>query len=134
MCARNYGEIGSSNIQGKANKSDLTIARRRPVRQGRAGVADLATAQRTRMARGPSTLPYEEDARADVDMNVVGTGSGRLIEVQGTGEGATFSADELTELTSLALDGIATLTALQREAVESAGVKWPLLGTLGNGD
>jgi len=79
-------------------------------------------------------LPYEEDARADVDMNVVGTGSGRLIEVQGTGEGATFSADELTELTSLALDGIATLTALQREAVESAGVKWPLLGTLGNGD
>ena len=79
-------------------------------------------------------LPYEEDARADVDMNVVGTGSGQLIEVQGTGEGATFSADELTELTSLALGGIATLTALQKEAVLSAGLEWPLVGALGERD
>ena len=62
-------------------------------------------------------LPYEEDARADVDMNVVATGAGRFIEVQGTGEGATFSADELRSLTELALRGIAQLREIQREAL-----------------
>ena len=66
-------------------------------------------------------LPYEEDSRADVDMNVVATGSGRLAEVQGTGEGATFSRDELERMTSLALSGIAELTRLQRAALEAAG-------------
>ncbi len=66
-------------------------------------------------------LPYEEDARAEVDMNVVATGSGRLAEVQGTGEGATFSRDELERMTSLALAGIAELTRLQRAALEAAG-------------
>jgi ribonuclease PH len=67
-------------------------------------------------------LPYEEDARAEVDMNVVATGSGRLAEVQGTGEGATFSRDQLEHMTSLALAGIAELTRLQRAALEAAGV------------
>jgi ribonuclease PH len=67
-------------------------------------------------------LPYEEDARAVVDMNVVATGSGRLAEVQGTGEGATFSRDQLEHMTSLALAGIAELTRLQRAALEAAGV------------
>ena len=62
-------------------------------------------------------LPYEEDARAEVDMNVVATGAGRFIEVQGTGEGATFSADELRSLTELALRGIAQLGEIQREAL-----------------
>jgi len=59
-------------------------------------------------------LPYEEDARAEVDMNVVATGSGRFIEVQGTGEGATFSAAELGALTELALRGIEELVSRQR--------------------
>ncbi len=68
-------------------------------------------------------LPYEEDSRADVDMNVVATGSGRLAEVQGTGEGATFSRDELERMTSLALAGIAELTRLQQAALEAAGVR-----------
>ena len=62
-------------------------------------------------------LPYEEDARAEVDMNVVATGSGRFIEVQGTGEGGTFSTEQLAALTDLALDGIAQLTQLQRQAL-----------------
>jgi ribonuclease PH len=66
-------------------------------------------------------LPYEEDSRAEVDMNVVATGSGRLAEVQGTGEGATFSRDELERMTGLALAGIAELTRLQRAALEAAG-------------
>jgi len=67
-------------------------------------------------------LPYEEDSRAEVDMNIVATGSGKLAEVQGTGEGATFSRDELERMTSLALAGIAELTRLQRAALEAAGV------------
>jgi ribonuclease PH len=65
-------------------------------------------------------LPYEEDSRADVDMNVVGTGSGQLIEVQGTGEGATFSEAQLHELTATALVGIRDLTEIQSQAIESA--------------
>ncbi|HEU4427574.1 MAG TPA: ribonuclease PH [Myxococcota bacterium] len=66
-------------------------------------------------------LPYEEDSRAEVDMNVVATGSGRLAEVQGTAEGGTFSRDELEQMTSLALAGIAELTRLQQAALVAAG-------------
>ncbi len=65
-------------------------------------------------------LPYEEDARADVDMNVVATGEGRFIEVQGTGEGATFSAEELRALTDLALRGIEELGRIQQAALQAA--------------
>ncbi len=65
-------------------------------------------------------LPYEEDVRAEVDMNVVGTGSGHLIEVQGTGEGATFSEKQLHELTALALQGIAELSTVQTRAIDAA--------------
>jgi ribonuclease PH len=66
-------------------------------------------------------LPYEEDSRAEVDMNVVATGRGRFVEVQGTGEGGTFSADDLKSLTDVALAGIRELTRLQREALDGAG-------------
>ncbi len=62
-------------------------------------------------------LPYEEDSRAEVDMNVVATGSGRFVEIQGTGEECTFSREELEELTTLALEGIAELTKLQQQAL-----------------
>jgi len=68
-------------------------------------------------------LPYEEDVRAEVDMNVVATGSGRFVEIQGTGEECTFSRQELDELTSLALEGIAELTKLQEQAVAEAGLE-----------
>jgi ribonuclease PH len=66
-------------------------------------------------------LPYEEDARAAVDMNVIATGSGRLAEIQGTGEGTTFSRAELDALTDLALRGIAQLTGIQRDALRGVG-------------
>jgi len=59
-------------------------------------------------------LDYREDSSAQVDMNVVATGEGRLIEVQGTGEGATFSVAELHALTDLAFRGIAELAKIQR--------------------
>ena len=63
-------------------------------------------------------LPYAEDARAEVDMNVVMTGSGRLVEVQGTGEAGTFDRDELNRMLDLAGQGIAELIAAQKRALE----------------
>ncbi len=62
-------------------------------------------------------LPYEEDVRAGVDMNVVMTGEGEFIEVQGTAEGAAFSRSELDALLGLAEGGIATIADLQRQTV-----------------
>jgi ribonuclease PH len=58
-------------------------------------------------------LPYEEDSRAEVDMNVVMTSSGRFIEVQGTAEGMPFTKGELDEMLGLAEHGIAQLLELQ---------------------
>ena len=58
-------------------------------------------------------LPYEEDSRAEVDMNVVMTSSGRFIEVQGTAEGMPFSKGELDEMLGLAEHGIAQLLELE---------------------
>ena len=66
-------------------------------------------------------LPYEEDSRAEVDMNVVATGSGRFVEVQGTGEDGTFDRSELDRLLDLALGGISSIAERQRQAVEAAG-------------
>lgn len=67
-------------------------------------------------------LPYEEDVRAEVDMNVVATGGGDLVEVQGTAEGRPFSRKRLDELVDLALAGCSELCALQQAALEEAGV------------
>ena len=65
-------------------------------------------------------LPYEEDKDADVDANIVMTGSGKFVEVQASGEEAVFGEDELAELISLARGGIAEITALQNEAISSS--------------
>jgi ribonuclease PH len=62
-------------------------------------------------------LAYEEDSRADVDMNVVKTADGRFIEVQGTAETQPFARAELDELLALADKGIAALVGVQREIV-----------------
>ncbi|UPK76292.1 ribonuclease PH [Nocardioidaceae bacterium SCSIO 66511] len=62
-------------------------------------------------------LPYEEDVRADTDMNVVMTGDGAFVEVQGTAEEAPFDRAELDALLSLAEKGCADLTAIQRDAL-----------------
>ena len=62
-------------------------------------------------------LCYEEDHRADVDMNVVMTESGKLVEVQGTAEGFAFSRSELNELLDLAEHGLQQIFKLQREAL-----------------
>jgi ribonuclease PH len=62
-------------------------------------------------------LAYDEDSRADVDMNVVKTGDGRFIEVQGTAEGPPFERRALDELLQLADQGIRELVDLQRSIV-----------------
>jgi len=62
-------------------------------------------------------LPYEEDSRAEVDMNVVATDAGTLVEVQGTGEGATFPRATLDKLLDMAEIGTDKLFEAQREAL-----------------
>jgi ribonuclease PH len=63
-------------------------------------------------------LAYDEDSRAEADMNVVMDGSGRFIEVQATGEQRPFSRDELNALLDLAQSGIAQLIAYQNSCFE----------------
>ena len=62
-------------------------------------------------------LDYPEDSGCDSDVNMVMTGSGKIIEIQGTAEGAPFSFDELNTLMQLAAKGIAELSELQRQAL-----------------
>jgi ribonuclease PH len=62
-------------------------------------------------------LPYVEDSRAEVDMNVVMTSEGRFVEVQGTAEGLAFSRGELEEMLDLADKGIAEILDLQAEMI-----------------
>jgi ribonuclease PH len=62
-------------------------------------------------------LAYIEDAGAEVDMNVVMTGAGGLVEVQGTAEGAPFSREELDVMLALAESGISRLLVAQSEVV-----------------
>lgn len=64
-------------------------------------------------------LPYTEDVRAETDMNVVVTGSGKFVEVQGTAEGAPFDREELNSLLDLALEGTAALAQIQRGALKN---------------
>jgi ribonuclease PH len=64
-------------------------------------------------------LPYEEDSRAQVDLNIVATGDGRLVEVQGTAEGDPFSRKELDMLMDYGLAGCAQLAEIQRLSLES---------------
>jgi ribonuclease PH len=65
-------------------------------------------------------LKYDEDSRAEVDMNIVCTGDGRFIEVQGTAEGAPFTREQMDQMLALASLGIERLILIQRTAVEAA--------------
>ena len=62
-------------------------------------------------------LEYEEDSKADVDMNFVMTGSGLFIEVQGTAENVPFNKEQLNKMTELASSGVQKIIALQKEIV-----------------
>jgi ribonuclease PH len=62
-------------------------------------------------------LDYEEDVRAEVDMNVVMSSEGKFVEVQGTGEHGTFDRAQLDQLLELAISGIRSLDAAQIKAL-----------------
>ena len=66
-------------------------------------------------------LAYDEDSRAEVDMNIVKTGDGRFIEVQGTAEGPPFERQALDSLMELADAGIRELVEMQRAIVGTVG-------------
>ncbi|WP_294505963.1 ribonuclease PH [uncultured Victivallis sp.] len=77
-------------------------------------------------------LCYEEDSSAEVDMNVVMTESGKLVEVQGTAEGAPFSRKQLNELIDLAEHGLKQIFRIQNEVI--ASVVPPLTAAEATGD
>ena len=66
-------------------------------------------------------LDYEEDSAAAIDMNVVMTGAGKLVEVQATAEGEPYARETLDEMLELAAAGAAALAAAQAAAVEALG-------------
>ncbi|MFC1703906.1 ribonuclease PH [Candidatus Omnitrophota bacterium] len=68
-------------------------------------------------------LNYEEDSKAEVDMNIIMTGAGEFIEVQGTAEGKTFTKKQMDELLALAKKGIEELTSIQRNMLKGIVIK-----------
>lgn len=88
------------------------LIRRSPIRDTVAAVSVGRVNGRTLL-----DLDYEEDVDADVDMNVVMTGSGRFVEVQGTGEEATFTRADLDRLVGLASRGIKQILNMQQRAI-----------------
>ncbi|MBM7605712.1 ribonuclease PH [Metabacillus crassostreae] len=62
-------------------------------------------------------LNYKEDSKAEVDMNIIMTSLGELVEVQGTGEEATFTRQQLNSMLDLAENGIRSLIEIQKEAL-----------------
>jgi len=79
-------------------------------------IRDFVAATSVGMLRGELMLDlnYEEDSQADVDMNIVMTGSGEFIEVQGTSERKPFNKKQMEELLGLATKGIRDLIAIQQ--------------------
>jgi ribonuclease PH len=67
-------------------------------------------------------LMYLEDSKAEVDLNLVATRAGNVIEIQGTAEGAPIPREDIVRMMDLGLVGIRTLTELQEKALKSAGV------------
>ena len=65
-------------------------------------------------------LDYILDSKADVDMNVIGTSDGMLVEVQGTGEESTYSRAQMDALMDMAEKGLESLYSIQKETLESA--------------
>jgi ribonuclease PH len=66
-------------------------------------------------------LNYEEDSKAEVDMNVVMTGGGKFVEIQGTAEGGVFTKKEADELMRVAQDGIRAITRIQKKSLKGKG-------------
>ena len=82
-------------------------------------VTDYVAATSVGMNGGTPLLDlcYEEDSRADVDMNVIMTGAGRFVEVQATAEHGSFDDEQMAQLVALARQGVAALVAVQKQVV-----------------
>jgi ribonuclease PH len=95
--------------------------RKKLVKAGRQPLTGTVAAVSVGIVAGVPLLDlcYEEDVRAETDMNVVCTGDGRFVEVQGTAEAEPFDRKELTALLDLAVAGCDELAALQRAALEA---------------
>jgi ribonuclease PH len=106
----------------------LNAALQRAIRDGvieKNPIKDYLGAVSVGIINGESRLDlcYAEDCAADVDMNVVMTGTGKIVEIQGTAEAEPFSEAHLGEMLSLAQKGIQGLVALQKEIFASDMVK-----------
>ncbi len=98
----------------------LSLAVKRMMATGaikRSPLRDYVAATSVGLYKGQAMLDlcYEEDSKADVDMNVVMTGKGRFVEVQATAEQQAFGDDEMASLVALARGGIAELVTLQKQ-------------------
>jgi ribonuclease PH len=101
----------------------LALACRHLVREGvlaRNPMREMVAAVSAGVYQGTPLLDldYHEDSRAQVDMNLVATEGGRLVEVQGTAEGDPFSREELLEILELGMEGIRALVRAQKSALE----------------
>jgi len=107
-------------VQALASLVDGGVLPRMPVR---AGVAAVSVG----LVDGAPLLDlaYDEDARARVDLNVVATSDGRIVEVQGTAEGEPFERADLDVLLDLALPALRRILAAQRRALLEAGIAPP---------
>ncbi|MBR6400506.1 MAG: ribonuclease PH [Firmicutes bacterium] len=100
----------------------LYLACEKLVRDGvieKSPIKNLVSAVSVGIIDGQPTLDlcYEEDSRAEVDMNVIMTDKGEFVEIQGTGEGNTFTAQQLEALLALAKKGNEQLNSIQRQVL-----------------
>jgi ribonuclease PH len=111
------GGTRTASITGAYVALAMALERLSPGRE--LPLIDSVSAVSVGIVRGESCLDlnYVEDSTADVDMNVVMTGSGKLVEVQGTAEHGVFDRKQLDELLDLATLGIGELTAHQESAL-----------------
>ncbi|NIA21447.1 MAG: ribonuclease PH, partial [Anaerolineaceae bacterium] len=122
------GGTRTASITGAYVALASALVRRRkmlPVR-GQWPLVDVAMATSVGLVDGRALLDleYVEDARAQVDMNVVMTAGGRFIEIQATGEEHTFGPEDLQRLLDLAGKGCRRLAMLQKKALP-ASAPWP---------
>ncbi|HHY32529.1 MAG TPA: ribonuclease PH [Firmicutes bacterium] len=110
------GEAGDAEGAGRAAGRELA----HPI-----PVKDFIAATSVGIVDGEllADLSFDEDSRASVDMNVVMTGGGKLVEVQGTAEGHPFSKADLDRMLRLAKGAIDTLVSIQREVLGELAAK-----------
>ncbi len=97
----------------------LQFLKGKGILNGKLPVKDFVAATSVGVVDGKPLLDltYQEDSQAQVDMNVVMTGDGKLVEVQGTAEGAPFDQTELLQLLQLARSGIRHVVEIQRKLI-----------------